>query len=414
MAKWRGWESNPRHHDFQSCALPTELPRLGNARAGPRADGKASDRRGEGLIALGGGADSCSPGDGPRRGGRCRPRIRGLLGRPAHATGAARAAAPVRDRCGARRRRPERRDRRLRGRRRPAGRRAGGTRADRRPAMPASSPERSRPTPGSCRWSRSAAGRRCRSGGPTRSASATWREPTCSSQRRGSAPRRVRIECAATGDSLGCASRPGGAGVRTRWALADDLPGRAGPPRRRGRGADPAARGCRRSPLARAGAVARPRRPGLGAAPLRTLAPRPPRAHRPAARRGRRRRARRLGVRLASGRRRRRDRPRRRRLPRRGAARGAFPARPPPRRRPLASTAPAARRRPRGPGRRRRLGRGRGPGGRASLRRIAPARLAKPRRLPGEIPRRLPRQRIGLRSKPGRTASIFPSTRRRI
>src|SRR5918999_5642015 len=25
--KWRGPESNWRHHDFQSCALPTELPR---------------------------------------------------------------------------------------------------------------------------------------------------------------------------------------------------------------------------------------------------------------------------------------------------------------------------------------------------------------------------------------------------
>src|ERR671937_515818 len=24
---WRGPESNRRHHDFQSCALPTELPR---------------------------------------------------------------------------------------------------------------------------------------------------------------------------------------------------------------------------------------------------------------------------------------------------------------------------------------------------------------------------------------------------
>ena len=27
--KWRGPESNWRHHDFQSCALPTELPRRG-------------------------------------------------------------------------------------------------------------------------------------------------------------------------------------------------------------------------------------------------------------------------------------------------------------------------------------------------------------------------------------------------
>src|SRR4051812_10716430 len=27
LSKWRGPESNRRHHDFQSCALPTELPR---------------------------------------------------------------------------------------------------------------------------------------------------------------------------------------------------------------------------------------------------------------------------------------------------------------------------------------------------------------------------------------------------
>ena len=53
---WRGWESNPRHHDFQSCALPTELPRpepLCGA-------GKASDRRAERLIALGHAQRSCS------------------------------------------------------------------------------------------------------------------------------------------------------------------------------------------------------------------------------------------------------------------------------------------------------------------------------------------------------------------
>jgi hypothetical protein len=35
--EWRGWESNPRHHDFQSCALPTELPRRG--RREPRPEG---------------------------------------------------------------------------------------------------------------------------------------------------------------------------------------------------------------------------------------------------------------------------------------------------------------------------------------------------------------------------------------
>src|SRR5660397_278521 len=27
--RWRGAESNRGHHDFQSCALPTELPRQG-------------------------------------------------------------------------------------------------------------------------------------------------------------------------------------------------------------------------------------------------------------------------------------------------------------------------------------------------------------------------------------------------
>src|SRR3954463_14319998 len=39
--RWRGPESNRRHHDFQSCALPTELPRRAGgmvaARAGPAA-----------------------------------------------------------------------------------------------------------------------------------------------------------------------------------------------------------------------------------------------------------------------------------------------------------------------------------------------------------------------------------------
>ena len=32
---WRGAESNRRHHDFQSCALPTELPRRGGIRLAP-------------------------------------------------------------------------------------------------------------------------------------------------------------------------------------------------------------------------------------------------------------------------------------------------------------------------------------------------------------------------------------------
>jgi hypothetical protein len=34
--EWRGPESNWRHHDFQSCALPTELPRRERAQASGR------------------------------------------------------------------------------------------------------------------------------------------------------------------------------------------------------------------------------------------------------------------------------------------------------------------------------------------------------------------------------------------
>src|SRR5689334_22192570 len=34
--QWRGPESNWRHHDFQSCALPTELPRRAAAKASVR------------------------------------------------------------------------------------------------------------------------------------------------------------------------------------------------------------------------------------------------------------------------------------------------------------------------------------------------------------------------------------------
>src|SRR3954449_7114319 len=42
FTKWRGPESNRRHHDFQSCALPTELPR----RAGANGSGGSSPRGG--------------------------------------------------------------------------------------------------------------------------------------------------------------------------------------------------------------------------------------------------------------------------------------------------------------------------------------------------------------------------------
>ncbi len=119
VGRWRGWESNPRHHDFQSCALPTELPRPARPR-GP-ADGKASDRGIEGLIAFGRGADSCSTGTGRVGGPRGGGRIRGVLVGPEHAAGAARAPAPLPDDRRPRCRRAYRRGRRLRGHRRPAG-----------------------------------------------------------------------------------------------------------------------------------------------------------------------------------------------------------------------------------------------------------------------------------------------------
>ena len=101
--QWRGRESNPRHHDFQSCALPTELPRLGGA-AG-RADGKASGRRGGGADCIGAWRGLVqrwrwSP-SGRRRRSPCLGR---LAGGPADARGAAGDAAALPDRGGPRRR----------------------------------------------------------------------------------------------------------------------------------------------------------------------------------------------------------------------------------------------------------------------------------------------------------------------
>ncbi len=43
--RWRGPESNRRHHDFQSCALPTELPRLEQPDDGSGAAGARGGRR---------------------------------------------------------------------------------------------------------------------------------------------------------------------------------------------------------------------------------------------------------------------------------------------------------------------------------------------------------------------------------
>src|SRR5438270_7981355 len=37
-ARWLGAGSNCRHHDFQSCALPTELPSRGTAQVVARAE----------------------------------------------------------------------------------------------------------------------------------------------------------------------------------------------------------------------------------------------------------------------------------------------------------------------------------------------------------------------------------------
>src|SRR5690349_6904440 len=41
VRRWRGPESNRRHHDFQSCALPTELPRLRPNRIGGAGEAEA-------------------------------------------------------------------------------------------------------------------------------------------------------------------------------------------------------------------------------------------------------------------------------------------------------------------------------------------------------------------------------------
>ena len=42
LPRWRRPEWNRRHHDFQSCALPTELPRPTAGRAGPTCREKAT------------------------------------------------------------------------------------------------------------------------------------------------------------------------------------------------------------------------------------------------------------------------------------------------------------------------------------------------------------------------------------
>ena len=80
-AEWRGWESNPRHHDFQSCALPTELPR--RSRAGWKASGEslgwgrdlaASSDRGRRRFGGRGGSGLRRVGDGSASAGVSRDR----------------------------------------------------------------------------------------------------------------------------------------------------------------------------------------------------------------------------------------------------------------------------------------------------------------------------------------------------
>ena len=154
---------------------------------------------------------------------------------------------------------------------------------------------------------------------------------------------RVTTECAAIGHSLGCASRPQGADARTRWVLADDLPvsgGRPGDPTPAGvhLDDDAAARIVRRAAAADRRWLARARPLGAGAPAwarrmyarsllvLRALTDRRSGAVAAGARDGWAyvwpRDAGAVGDRLRRG-----------RLPRRGAARGALPARPRPRRR---------------------------------------------------------------------------------
>ena len=146
----------------------------------------------------------------------------------------------------------------------PAERQAAGTRA--------------RPTPGSCRGSASAAGRRCRCGAPTRSRQRYL--PGTNVVRTEARFGRVRVErrccrgAAAGADRLPSAAPSGASGLglevggephcgqrgaRSRLRCVDATGARAP------RGSSPRA-DRRRPALARPGAAARRRRPGLGAA----------------------------------------------------------------------------------------------------------------------------------------------------
>ena len=206
--EWPGPDSNRRHHDFQSCALPTELPRPGSARAACAA-GRLAVGGGLWLIAWGDGLGSNSAGAGRRRGGRGAAGFRRVGGRSRDPRRAAGDAAAVPRGGGARGRRADGGGRRLRGRGRPAGAGAGGPGADREPGGAAGGGDgRGRHRdPG--RGSGSAAGRRGRCGRRTRCASATCRGRTCCGRWRDSAGRGSR------------SSRRRVAG-RWRWLLRGD------------------------------------------------------------------------------------------------------------------------------------------------------------------------------------------------
>ena len=117
-----GRNRTARHHDFQSCALPTELPRLGRTRGAWPRRAKASDRGPEGLIALGHGPSRCSTCNRRRGGGGRAYGLGWFAGRSANPRGAAGAGGTVPRHRGGGRRRADRGGRLLWGR----GRRAGG------------------------------------------------------------------------------------------------------------------------------------------------------------------------------------------------------------------------------------------------------------------------------------------------
>ena len=170
------------------------LAAVAAARGSSAGQGKASapDREAgfPGRQTPGRGAAAGSDRDSCRRRGGGDSGVRGDPGRPAHSSGAGRGAAALSRHGRRRQRRADRGDRRLRQRRRPAAVRARRDVGDRQPLLPPGrrvGPRRHRDRrPGR----RPDGGRRCPSGGPGGSASATSPGPTSSRPPRWSAGRR--------------------------------------------------------------------------------------------------------------------------------------------------------------------------------------------------------------------------------